>query len=284
MIIVTTVQELLNLRKNLSNTQRNSIGFVPTMGALHQGHFSLVKRAREENEFVCCSIFVNPTQFDNAEDLEKYPRNLDQDAQQLAKLGVDVIFAPQPSDVYSSKTMLQFSFGELEKVMEGKFRTGHFNGVATVVSKLFHYVNPTRAYFGQKDLQQVAIIKDLVNALSFDLDIVRCDIIREENGLAMSSRNQRLTEDQKTEALILHKTIESVKDNFLKNGSNQEALSLGKEYFETNSSLKLEYLELVNANTLQPLNNSDNKEIELAVCIAAYVGDVRLIDNVVFKR
>ena len=124
----------------------------------------------------------------------------------------------------------------------------------------------------------------MVNALSFDLDIVRCDIIREENGLAMSSRNQRLTEDQKTEALILHKTIESVKDNFLKNGSNQEALNLGKEYFKTNSSLKLEYLELVNANTLQPLDNSDDKEIELAVCIAAYVGDVRLIDNVVFKR
>ncbi|MFT7247810.1 MAG: pantoate--beta-alanine ligase, partial [Arcticibacterium sp.] len=170
-----------------------SIGFVATMGALHEGHVSLVNKARQDNDIVLCSIFVNPTQFDNQEDLKKYPRTLETDTALLKKADCDIIFAPSSDEMYNAVPKLKLDFGNLEHVMEGEFRPGHFNGVATVVSKLFHIVNPDRAYFGLKDLQQVAILNRLVKDLSFDLELISCPIIRERDGLAMSSRNTRLS-------------------------------------------------------------------------------------------
>jgi pantoate--beta-alanine ligase len=255
----------------------STIGFVPTMGALHEGHLALVERAHKENEIVVVSVFVNPTQFNNPTDLEKYPRMLEADAKKLEELGFStVLFAPSVEEVYpENDTYDPIDLSGLDKVMEGKFRPGHFQGVVHVVRNLFQIVEPNNAYFGQKDFQQLAIIRHMTKSLKFNINIVGCDTLRQSNGLAMSSRNLRLNEQQKEDALILFKTLDHIKkhkDSF----KPQELRSLAIQFFQE-SNLELEYLDIVDAANLSSLQNDWSEQS--VCCIAAFCGDVRLIDN-----
>ncbi|WP_242921518.1 pantoate--beta-alanine ligase [Pontibacter liquoris] len=254
------------------------IGFVPTMGALHEGHLSLLRASAQDNDITICSIFVNPTQFNNAEDYSLYPRTLAQDVELLKTVGCDYVFAPVAQDIYPQQSLLQFSFGPLEAVMEGEHRPGHFNGVATVVGKLFHLVQPHRAYFGQKDLQQVAIVKQLVLGLSFDVELVRYPTLREPDGLALSSRNKRLSPEQRQLAVSLYKALQLAKGLLpLKPVTSiKEAVAA---YLQGIDQVQLEYFEIAHPDTLQPLAQAQG-EPEVALCIAAFVGEVRLIDNI----
>ncbi|MFC6996626.1 pantoate--beta-alanine ligase [Rufibacter roseus] len=278
------LSSLSDIRRHSEQLRKQSfkIGFVPTMGALHQGHLSLIKAAKSQNDVVVCSIFVNPTQFNNAEDYRLYPRLPESDAHMLEEAGCDVLFIPSAEEMYQQKPRLTFSFGELEQVMEGAHRPGHFNGVATVVSKLFHLVKPHQAYFGQKDLQQFAIIRQLVDDLSFDLQLVCFPIVREEDGLAMSSRNRRLTAEQRALAPRLYEALQLLKDN-LKNKSVAEAKKEAEEFLAAFPEIKLEYLEVVDAQTLQPITGVKSAP-QVALCLAAFFGEVRLIDNVLLSE
>jgi pantoate--beta-alanine ligase len=258
--------------------QGQRIGFVPTMGALHEGHLSLVRAAKSQNDIIVCSVFVNPTQFNNQEDYRLYPRLPEKDAQMLAQEGCDVLFTPIAEEMYQQKARLSFDFGELEQVMEGAHRPGHFNGVAMVVSKLFHLVKPHQAFFGQKDLQQFAIIQQLVRDLSFDLELVCFPIIREEDGLAMSSRNRRLTAAQRKVAPQLYQALQLLRTQ-LQNSSIAQAKLETEVFLSRFPQIKLEYLEVVHAQTLQPLNEV-SANVPVALCLAAFLGEVRLIDNV----
>lgn len=273
------LSSLSDIRQHSDQLRRQNvrIGFVPTMGALHQGHLSLIKAAKAQNDVVVCSIFVNPTQFNNAEDYRLYPRLPEADAQMLEEAGCDVLFLPSADEMYADKPRLSFHFGELEQVMEGAHRPGHFNGVATVVSKLFHLVKPHQAFFGQKDLQQFAIIRQLVQDLSFDLDLVCYPIIREEDGLAMSSRNRRLNPAQRAAAPRLYEALQLLKSHLKASGvesAKEEAVDFLRNYPE----IQMEYLEVVDAQTLQPVQ-SVMGDAQVALCLAAYLGEVRLIDN-----
>lgn len=272
-------QTIQDLRKYLwlIRLQGGSIGFVPTMGALHQGHLELIRRAKAENDCVVCSIYVNPMQFNNAEDLAKYPRILDKDKVLLESIACDVLFAPSDTEMYPQASVIQFSFGNLEEVMEGKFRKGHFNGVATIVSKLFHCVMPDRAYFGQKDLQQCLIVKRLVADLSFPLELIICPIVRESNGLAMSSRNRRLSPQEQEIATHLFKALQ-IAENLLSNAPFDKIRKEVAAYLGQIPEIELEYFEIADGETLQSLDAIGNKPV--ALCIAAFVGGVRLIDNV----
>ncbi|WP_205504252.1 pantoate--beta-alanine ligase [Rufibacter psychrotolerans] len=261
----------------LLRQQGQRIGFVPTMGALHEGHLSLIRAAKQQNDVTVCSVFVNPAQFNNPEDFRLYPRLLEKDAQLLAQEGCDVLFAPAAEEMYRQKPKLSFDFGDLERVMEGAHRPGHFNGVATVVSKLFHLVQPHQAFFGQKDLQQFAIIQQLVLDLSFDLELVCYPIIREEDGLAMSSRNRRLTPEQRALAPHLYQALQLLQKS-LKNHSVEEAKKETEAFLRQIPEIRLEYLEVVHAQTLQPLREVSGK-VPVALCLAAFLGEVRLIDN-----
>lgn len=254
------------------------IGFVPTMGALHEGHLQLLRASVQENDVTVCSIFVNPTQFNNPDDYKLYPRTMEQDTELLKSVGCDILFAPVAEEVYAQQSLLQFSFGALEGVMEGEHRPGHFNGVATIVSKLFHFVQPHRAYFGQKDLQQVAIVKQLVQALSFDLEIVRYPTMREEDGLAMSSRNKRLGAEQRQTATALYKALQLAKGQ-LGQKPVYSIKATVEAYLAGMQQVNLEYFEVANPDTLQPLTELGGEQ-EVALCIAAFVGPVRLIDNI----
>ncbi|MGV3585888.1 MAG: pantoate--beta-alanine ligase [Adhaeribacter sp.] len=256
-----------------------TIGFVPTMGALHEGHLQLLRTAAQENDITVCSIFVNPTQFNNAEDFKLYPRLLEADAQLLTENNCQVLFAPEVAEMYTEALQLKFDFGALETVMEGQYRPGHFTGVAAVVSKLFHLVKPHKAYFGQKDLQQFAIINRLVTDLSFDLELVRHPIVREPDGLAMSSRNRRLTPEERQVATYLYKALQLAAQN-LAYQSVPEVKAAVQEYLSPHHSIRLEYFEVADSQTLQPLQTLENQK-NIALCIAAYVGEVRLIDNLV---
>jgi len=260
-------------------SEGKTVGFVPTMGALHNGHLALVTRAVNENDICIVSIFVNPTQFNNATDLKKYPRNLEKDALLLKNVGCDLIFAPEPNEMYNPEEMnsrFQFDFGGLDEVMEGKCRPGHFNGVVQVVSKLFTFVQPTKAYFGEKDFQQLAIIHRMVEVLNYDVTVVDCPIIREESGLAMSSRNERLTPEQRKNAIEISKVL-SESRNFAKNSAPAEVISWVINQINAVSELEVEYYEIVNATTLQPLSSWSESAVG---CIAVYCGEVRLIDNI----
>lgn len=258
-----------------------SVGFVPTMGALHTGHLELVRIAKSENSLVVCSIFVNPTQFNNPEDLAKYPRTIESDCALLASVGCDVVFLPSVEEMYPAMPDLKFDFGPLETVMEGAFRPGHFNGVGIVVSKLFHMVGPDRAYFGQKDLQQTAIIKSLVRNLSFPIALRICPTIREADGLAMSSRNVRLSPEARALAPQIFETLTQCV-YFLTNGAAvNEALDSASRAFAEVPAFGLEYLQLVDATTLQPLGGLTH-EGNNALCVAVHLDGVRLIDNLVF--
>ncbi|GAA4423326.1 pantoate--beta-alanine ligase [Pontibacter saemangeumensis] len=255
-----------------------TIGLVPTMGALHQGHLQLLKASAAENDVTVCSVFVNPTQFNNPDDYELYPRTLDQDIALLETVGCDMLFAPGAEEVYPRQhTLLQFSFGALEAVMEGAHRPGHFNGVATIVSKLFHLVQPHRAYFGQKDLQQVAIVRQLVHSLSFDVQLVCFPTVREEDGLAMSSRNTRLSAAQRQVAPQLYMALKKAEAQLRQNPVPTIKAGVAA-YLGQVDGVELEYFEIVDPATLQPVAGLDGMQ-EVALCLAAVVGPVRLIDN-----
>ncbi|GHC45851.1 pantoate--beta-alanine ligase [Ulvibacter litoralis] len=271
-------------RESLSNAllpfrKGKKIGFIPTMGALHNGHLSLVKQALNENDCVVVSIFVNPTQFDNKKDLEKYPRNLDADVKFLSQLeGTLFVFAPEASNLYNGPVISKkYTFGNIEHEMEGKHRKGHFDGVGTVVNLLFRAVMPDQAYFGEKDFQQLQIIRKLVAIEKLPIRIVNCPIVREPNGLAMSSRNKRLTEQQFNDAVLINKTLSEVKEKF--SALSIPALNkLVVERFLKNTSLKIEYFEIANERTLKTAKRK-YKNSSYRAFIAVYAGEIRLIDN-----
>ena len=279
MINVThTISEARKIiQKHIS--EGKTIGFVPTMGALHEGHLTLIKQAASENDFVVVSIFVNPIQFNNPEDLEKYPRNLKADIQNLEATGCNLVFAPSVEEMYPEPDHTEFDFGQLDKVMEGKFRPGHFNGVAVVVKRLFEIVTPHKAYFGEKDFQQLAIIKKMVSMLQIPVHIVSCPIVREPDGLAMSSRNARLTPEERAEAPVIHKALSGVKENyswFIPDGVKQ----LVRGEIQESHFFRVEYVDVVDTQTLQPFEDWNDAK-HAVVCVAAFIGKVRLIDNIV---
>lgn len=282
MQIINTKQEIIR-QVEACIRQGKTIGFVPTMGALHEGHAALVRRAVAENEVCVVSVFVNPTQFNNAEDLIKYPRNLTKDAELLDSIGVHFLFAPTPEEMYSEeemKSQFSFDFNGLDEVMEGKMRPGHFNGVVQVVSRLFNLIHPTRAYFGEKDFQQLAIIHHMVESSAMKdqflgLQIIDCPIVREKTGLALSSRNQRLSEEEKKTAINISKTLFSSLE-WAKNASVAQVQQRVIETINAIDGLEVEYYEIVDKTTLQPTSTFDNA----IGCITVYCGPVRLIDNI----
>jgi pantoate--beta-alanine ligase len=258
-----------------------SIGFVPTMGALHEGHLSLVKQAAAETNIVVVSIFVNPTQFNDPKDLERYPRTLDADLKLLEKTGCHLVFAPTVNEIYPEPDTRKFSFGKLETVMEGQHRPGHFNGVAQVVSKLFEIVKPHKAYFGLKDFQQLAIIKNMVAQLKLPVEIVACPIVREKSGLAMSSRNELLSVDERKNAATISETLFKAKE-LAKEKSVNELKNWIFETINKNPYLTVEYVEIVDDLQLQPIKNWEENRIKVC-CVAVFCGKIRLIDNIVLN-
>lgn len=258
-------------------SQNKSIGFVPTMGALHPGHMSLIHQSKAENDWTVCSVFVNPTQFDNLEDLEKYPRDTAKDSQLLEENGCDVVFFPTIKDMYPQSTSSEkFTFDGLENQMEGKFRQGHFDGVATIVSRFFELVQPDKAYFGQKDFQQLRIIQEMVKQKNYPIEIVGMPIFREESGLAMSSRNMRLTPKFLKEAPIIFSILNLVKDWKLDHSVTQTIHLVEEKFRKTN--LDLEYFMLCDEKTLEPVNSWDEAQ-HIRAFVACYAGEIRLIDN-----
>lgn len=261
-------------------TQNSTVGFIPTMGALHQGHLSLMQQSLAENEYTVVSIFVNPTQFNNLEDLEKYPRTLDQDRQKIAQLNdAIIVYAPSVDDIYEGKVLSQdFDFDGLENQMEGQFRPGHFNGVGTIVKRLFEIVTPTNAYFGEKDFQQLQIIKKMVQKNKLDVNVVGCAIYREHNGLAMSSRNERLTEQQKEESAFIYKTLTEAKEKF-QNQSAEAVTEWVEKTFTQNANFELEYFQIADEETLKPCTIK-NKGHKYRAFIAVFINNIRLIDTI----
>lgn len=270
-------QEIAALRSD-----NKTVGFVPTMGALHKGHLSLVKQCVAQNDICVVSIFVNPTQFNDKEDLKKYPRDVEKDCLLLKTISEDiVVFNPSEKEIYPEPDARRFDFGQIDKVMEGKFRPGHFNGVAQVVSRLFDIVKPDRAYFGEKDFQQLAVIRDMVRQLNLNIQIVPMPIIREESGLAMSSRNERLSASQRVVAVHISEVLLGSKEGMSRNTVAQ-TLQEVTDKINQSESLKVEYFEIVDGTTLQPVSDwNDSKYI--VGCIAVFCGDVRLIDNITYK-
>ena len=280
MLVVDTINQLRSCLAQ-ARAEGKSVGLVPTMGALHEGHASLVKRSVAENGVTVVSVFVNPTQFNDKGDLERYPRTLDADCRLLENLGVDYVFAPSVEEVYPEPDTRVFDFAPLDKVMEGVYRPGHFNGVAQIVSKLFMYVEPDRAYFGEKDFQQLAIIREMVRQMGFKLQIVGCPIVREHDGLALSSRNALLSAEQRRTALAISKALfDSVA--YAKNHALTETKQMVEKTIEATEGLELEYYEVVNGDTLQPVSDWDEADY-IVGCITVYCGKVRLIDNIRYK-
>jgi pantoate--beta-alanine ligase len=261
-------------------TTNSTIGFVPTMGALHEGHQSLMRQSTIENNRTVVSIFVNPTQFNNPEDLAKYPRNLESDITKIFSVNPEIIvYAPSVDDIYEGKTLAQsFSFDGLEEKMEGKFRPGHFDGVGTIVKRLFEIVNPTNAYFGEKDFQQLQIVKKMTEKNNLKVNIIGCPIFRETNQLAMSSRNERLTLQEREEASIIFKTLEAVKTKFNSESAAKITTWVKKE-FEKSSSFTLEYFEIADEATLSTCLRK-NKNKKYRAFIAVFVNNIRLIDTI----
>ena len=285
MIVTKTIkatEDLLDLKRK----EGMRIGLVPTMGALHAGHLSLIRRAKAENDFVVCSIFVNPTQFNNQEDLKKYPRTFDADFTLLENEGCDLIFNPEVDEIYpnNNEPLPVYDLNGLDTPMEGMFRPGHFQGVCVIVHKLFNIINPVRAYFGEKDFQQLAIIRHITKSLKPDLEIVGCSIVRDVDGLALSSRNMRLSVNERQIAPMIYKTLQQAKSKietlteiYLTPNKFKQWIS---DQISSYPPLKPEYIEVVDKITLQPVKNWDGSK-ELIVCVAVYDGAVRLIDNIV---
>ena len=272
--------KIKSVQQKIQSLQKGTIvGFVPTMGALHKGHVSLIEQAKKECGVVVVSIFVNPTQFDKKEDLINYPKTLDTDLEILKSTGVAIVFAPSAQEIYADNIVSEnFDFNGLEHQMEGKYRSGHFSGVATVVKRLFQIVNPTKAYFGEKDFQQLQIIRNLVKQQNFDIEIVGCPIKREEDGLAMSSRNLRLNIEQRSAAPFIYKTLQAVKLKF----GTESVISISnwvENEFKNNSILKLEYFEIANEETLIPIATKKENG-KYRAFIAVFADKIRLIDNI----
>lgn len=280
MQVIEKKQELIELVNRLKKDGK-SIGLVPTMGALHEGHLSLVSKCVKDNDICIASIFVNPTQFNNPKDLLTYPRDLDKDVNNLASAKCDYVFAPAVEDIYPEPDTRKFDFGYIDSVMEGANRPGHFNGVGQIVSKLFEIVNPDLAYFGMKDFQQVAVINKLVEIISSDVKIVKCPIIRELDGLAKSSRNMLLTDEHRKNAPIIHATLTKA-ITFADEKSVQEVKNWVVKEINSNPLFSVEYFEIVDDTELTPVTEwSANKGI--VGCITVQAGNVRLIDNITFK-
>jgi pantoate--beta-alanine ligase len=256
------------------------IGFVPTMGALHEGHLTLVSEAKKQNDLVVASIFVNPTQFNNANDLAKYPRTEDADVALLENVGCDILFTPYPEDMYPQPVRTMLNFGEVETVMEGAFRQGHFNGVGMVVTKLFHIVKPNRAYFGQKDLQQCLVIKQLIQDYSFDIELVIMPTVREADGLAMSSRNRRLSPAQRQAAPKIYAALQQTAQLLQNGASLQTAQDFYAQQIQAEPTFRFEYFEIVNLDTLATVTDLTQHR-QVALCTAVFMDEVRLIDNLI---
>ena len=280
MKLVHTIQEL-RAELDIQRKGGKKIGLVPTMGALHEGHASLVRRAVAENEVVVVSDFVNPTQFNDKNDLLKYPRTLEADCELLEKEGVAYVFAPSVEEVYPEPDTRRFSYAPLDTVMEGKYRPGHFNGVCQIVSKLFMIVEPDKAYFGEKDFQQLAVIREMVKQMNFPLEIVGCPIVREADGLALSSRNARLSEEERARALNISRTLFKSQEYALSH-TVEETRKFVEDGIAASEGLELEYFELVDGTTLQKISGWDETD-DAVGCITVYCGEVRLIDNVKYK-
>jgi len=280
MIVYRTSSDLKQHLETLRN-QGKSIALVPTMGALHEGHASLVRKAAEENDATVVTIFVNPTQFSDPFDLEKYPRTLEQDLELLRSLKVQLVFAPSVKEMYPEEDRRTFNLGNLDKVLEGEHREGHFTGVAQIVTKLFQLVQPTRAYFGQKDFQQLVIVKRLVELMGAPIEVVGCPIVRDEDGLALSSRNSRLSPEERKLAPFIHQTLKLARE---KKGtmSPEQVRAWVWKRFEQQGYMRLDYFEIVDDKTLIPINNW-NEENSKVGCIAVYLGEIRLIDNLKFN-
>jgi pantoate--beta-alanine ligase len=261
-------------------TANSTIGFVPTMGALHQGHLALMQRSLKDNDDTVVSIFVNPTQFNNPEDLAKYPRTLDEDVKKMRLLSDKIIlYAPSVEDIYEGNTISQdFDFDGLENQMEGQFRPGHFNGVGTIVKRLFEIVTPTNAYFGEKDFQQLQIVKKMVEKNQLPVKVIGCPIYREENQLAMSSRNERLSPEQRKEAALIFKVLTQAKEIF-KTQSPEETIAFVENSFKDNNTFDLEYFVIADESTLLPIEDK-NKDKNYRAFIAVFVNNIRLIDTI----
>lgn len=282
MEIIRTVKELKQAVAQ-AKAHGSKIGLVPTMGALHAGHVSLIERARRENDFVVVSVFVNPTQFNNPTDLKTYPRTEEADCAKLEAAGVDIAFIPSVEEIYPEPDTRVFELGPVAEVMEGAMRPGHFNGVAQIVSKLFEMVSPDRAYFGEKDFQQIAVIRKMVELCGFNLEIIDCPIKREDDGLAMSSRNVRLSAEQRAVAPMIHKTLkESVE--FAKNHTVSETIAMVTDTLNKVNFMEVEYYMIVDPLTMQPIENWDDTALTPVGCITVYCGDVRLIDNIKYIK
>lgn len=266
-------QYILLLKK-----EKKNIGFVPTMGALHKGHISLATKARSENDISIGSIFVNPVQFNNADDFLKYPRSLNSDIALFEQSGMDAVFIPSEEEMFTEPIKEKFDFDGLDNVMEGKFRPRHFNGVAIIVKKLFELIKPDKAYFGEKDFQQLVIIKHLVKKLAMSVEIIACPTIRENDGLAMSSRNIRLSGEERMKAPLIYKTLLEAKEK-IKKHSVEEVKKWVEMQICSSSFMKMEYFEVVDSETLTPVNHIE-REGHYNACIAVYVGKIRLIDNI----
>lgn len=279
MQVLHTKNELISLIDRFKK-EGKSIGFVPTMGALHEGHLSLVKESKKNSDITVVSIFVNPTQFNDPEDLKRYPRTLDKDVELLEKTGCDIAFAPSVEEIYPEPDTRKFDFGYLESVMEGAKRPGHFNGVGQVVSRLFDIVRPDKAFFGMKDFQQVAIIKQMVKQLNSPVRIIPCPIVREESGLARSSRNTLLDEEHRKNAPHIYATLKKAREMASSMGVSELKKWMTDE-INRNPYLETEYVEIVDDTTLKITEDWKEPGTKVA-CVAVYAGKIRLIDNIVF--
>lgn len=279
MKIIRKSQELQAAISELKK-ENKTIGFVPTMGALHEGHLTLMRRAKKENNIAVCSIFVNPTQFNSKTDLERYPRKPEEDAKAINGI-IDIAFIPSVEEMYPEKPSETYDFGNLEKVMEGSSRPGHFQGVGIVVGRLFELVKPNRAYFGKKDYQQIAIIRRLVEIRKFPIEIVAVEIVRAEDGLALSSRNSLLSPEKRKEAPYIYKTLKKAKEI-----SKSHELKFVEQYikdsFSSCKDFELEYVQIADAETLQPISSFEETK-HIVACVVVWLDGVRLIDNIEFK-
>ncbi len=279
MIIITKVKDLESYLSHCREKGK-TIGLVPTMGALHAGHASLVKRSTAENDVTVVSVFVNPTQFNDPKDLQNYPRTLEADCELLEQLNADVVFSPSVEEIYPEKDNRTFSYPPIDTVMEGARRPGHFNGVCQIVSKLFYYTQPTRAYFGEKDFQQIAVIRAMLEDLKLDIELCPCPIVREENGLALSSRNQLLSIEEREIATNISKTLYKSRE-YARTHTVEETTQYVIDTLNSIEGLDVEYYQIVNGYTLQPINSWSVCDYVVG-CITVYCGKrpVRLIDNI----
>lgn len=278
MKVISTVKESKDFVSNVKSGGK-SVGFVPTMGALHAGHIALINRANAENDCVVCSIFVNPIQFNNKEDLEKYPRPIEDDIRKLEEAECDLLFYPDVKEMYPEPVIDKYDFGQMDKVMEGKFRPGHFSGVAVVVRKLFEIIEPHRAYFGMKDFQQLRIVQAMTESLKLPVEIIPCPTVREKDGLAMSSRNIRLNLQERRIAPAIYHVLTGIKENFTKM-TVEEAEHWAVSKLNKYDEMHVEYINVVDAETLMPVKSWTDAG-SLVVCAAVLVGKIRLIDNIV---